>query len=127
MTADYYYFSKKNLDFNYIWKNQLSPAKYNFYTTYQALSFNVDNMKVQDQEQQKRKKRKTYNDSFYSLVRNISNPSLTEHKGIDNIILSQSSEYNNKTAYSTEYDLFNKQHLNIIFDFTRKISSDVIK
>lgn len=127
MTADYYYFSKKNLDFNYIWKNQLSPAKYNFYTSYQALSFNVDNMNVQEQEQQKRKKRKTYNDSFYSLVRNISNPSLTEHKGIDNIILSQSSEYNNKTAYSTEYDLFNKQHLNIIFDFTRKISSDVIK
>lgn len=127
MTADYYCLSKMNLDFTHIWKDQLSHKTYDFFSIYQALSSDIATMTIPAEKQSKSTKRKTYDDSFFSLVKNITNPSLLERTDINDILLSQSSEYDKKTAYSTEYDLFNKQYLEILFLFTRKISSDIIK
>lgn len=124
MKADYHSFAHE-IDSNSIWKLQDSYGNYDFERVYHSFSSCIHQLNIKEKPFPDFCYQTTLQNQFSSLIRTITQLPSEKRRSIDNIIFSQSNDYRNKTAYQTEYDLLEKDYLNILYSFIKKISPAV--
>lgn len=126
ITADYsaFYHTKVD-DFQGIWKEKLQRKEYDFEAIYNLLISHIRQTKLPNQVFPSFLQKTAALNQFSFLIRHKCQTPIAKQTSIDNIILSQSTDYKNKSPYYAEYDLFQKQYLNSIFDFITQYNPNV--
>lgn len=120
ITADYSAFYHSETDFHTMWKNSLAQKNCNFEDAYNRFSSCLKSSDYTQKSDSLSRQKSSVLNNLSFLIQQKCRPIFSKHTAIDEVILSQSSDYKNKTPYYSEYDVFQRQHLNSIFNFVQQ-------